>query len=559
MQNVKVIFLGGLGEVGRNCAAIEQDGRILIIDVGLMFPDHNMPGVDLVLPDFTYLLQRKNDIEAAIITHGHEDHMGALSYLLRDVSFPIYGSDLTLGLARNRIDEAGLLDRTEFRAVEDGDVRKIGPFNVEFVPVTHSVPHGFAIAVHTAQGVIFHTGDFKIDLNPIDGRRTDLARIGHIADTKGIRLLLSDSTNAEEEGNSMSESKVGGVLKEFFAKHKRQRIIVACFASHLHRVQQIVSAAIAEGRVIATLGRSMGKNVALAEEMGLLHIPKKSLVKIETIGDYPPEKVCVVSTGSQGEPLSALTLMASGQSRWLTLTEDDVVILSSHPIPGNEGSVGKVIDGLYRRGVEVVHSGLAPVHATGHARQEELKLMLSITRPEYFVPVHGEFRHLTNHCRIAMEMGVDPDNVLLAEDGDVVELSDDGVYFAGTVPAGYLYVDGTSEGQSSEVLRDRRILAEEGVVMVVVTLDTFRGEVAAAPEVYTRGWAFADEVGDIVPEAVVRVEKLLSNLDADALRDADNVRRLARKAVGSFVNSRTKRRPMIVPVVIEVSATTLGE
>lgn len=549
---MRLIFLGGLGEIGRNCAALEQDGRILLIDVGLMFPDINMPGVDLVLPDFTYLRENKDRIEAAVITHGHEDHMGALAYLLRDTTFPIYGSKLTLALSRNRIEEAGLLDRTSFNVVNDNETRRIGPFDVEFIPVTHSVPQGFALAIYTAQGVIFHTGDFKIDLTPIDGRRTNLTRIGAIADSHGIRLLLSDSTNAEEKGTTSSESEVGEVLRDFFREHHRQRIVVACFASHIHRVQQVIDAAVADGRVIATLGRSMGKNVSLGQDMGLLRIPSQSLVRIEKIGDYPPHKVCVISTGSQGEPMSALALMASGQSKWLDVGHDDVVILSSHPIPGNEGSVGKVIDGLYRRGAEVVHSGLAPVHASGHARVNELKTMLSVARPDYFIPVHGEFRHLTHHARIALEMGVVPDNVLIAEDGDVVELSDDGVDFAGQVPAGHLFVDGTTEDTSTGVLRDRRILAEEGVVMVVVTVDPIEGEIVSGPNIITRGWAYAAEAEDLLDEAADAVRAKLGEIDKAGLRDTDNLTRVARKSLGAFVSSRTRRKPMIVPVVVEV-------
>lgn len=549
---VRVIFLGGLGEIGRNCAVVEAEDRLLIIDVGLMFPDIDMPGVDLVLPDFTYLRENADRIEAAVITHGHEDHMGALSYLLRDVSFPIYSSQLTLNLARNRIEEAKLTDRTEFIAVKDGERRKIGPFDVEFIPVTHSVPHAFAVALHTPQGTILHTGDFKLDLTPIDGRRTELKAIGRIASENGIRLLLSDSTNAEEPGRTNSESNVREVLSDVIRKHRAQRIIVTCFASHLHRVQQVMDAAIADGRVIATLGRSMGKNVALAREMGLLHVPESSLIPIEKIKDYPDNKICIISTGSQGEPMSALTLMASGQSKWLELGDNDVVILSSHPIPGNESSVGKVIDGLYRRGAEVIHSGLTPVHASGHARQDELKTMINVASPEFFIPVHGEFRHLTHHSRVAMEMGVPASNVLLCEDGDVVELTNEGISFAGEVPSGYLFVDGSTSDSSTGVLRDRQILAQEGVVMVVVTIDVGHGQIVSGPEVFTRGWVYAPEQGDLVEEAQAAVAEKLAELDSTAIRDIEAVRRTSRKALGAFVSKRTQRKPMVVPVVMEV-------
>lgn len=549
---VRLIFLGGLGEIGRNCAAIEQDGRLLLIDVGLMFPDTDMPGVDLVLPDFTYLRENADRIEGAVITHGHEDHAGALSYLLREIPFPIYSSALSLALAKNRIEEAGLLDRTTLIPVQDNERRKIGPFDVEFIPVTHSVPHAFAVAFHTPQGVVFHTGDFKLDLTPIDGRRTELSRIGEIASSVGIRLLLSDSTNAEEPGFTQSESRVGETLRDFFGEHREQRIVVACFASHIHRVQQVADAAIAHGRKVITLGRSMGKNVALAREMGLLNIPDHALAPIEDVNKYKPHEICVISTGSQGEPMSALALMASGQSKWLDINEDDVVILSSHPIPGNETSVGKVIDGLYRRGAEVVHSGLAPVHASGHARQQELKTMISVAKPEFFVPVHGEFRHLTHHTRIAAEMGVAPDNILLCEDGDVIELTDGGLNFVGQVPSGYLYVDGSTSDVGSGVLRDRQVLAKEGVVMVVVTVDVTQGVVVSGPEVFTRGWVYAPEAEDLLDEARSVVRAKLDELDHEGMREMDTVRRVIRRALGAFVSERTRRRPMIVPVVMEV-------
>ncbi len=506
---VRITFLGGLGEIGRNCAIVEQDDRLMILDCGLMFPDAEMLGVDLVLPDFTWLRENADRVEGCIITHGHEDHMGGLSYLLRDLSFPIYGSHLTLGLAKNRIEEAGLLGRTELIPVVDGERRRIGPFDCEFIPVTHSVPHGFATAFHTPQGVILHSGDFKIDLTPVDGRCTDLARIGAIAAGPGIRLLLSDSTNAEEPGHTASETSVGKVLRTLFAEHADKRIITACFASHIHRVQQIADAAVANGRVVATLGRSMAKNVALARQMGLLTIPDDSLVDIERIGDHDPRRVCVISTGSQGEPMSALSLMAAGENKWLKVGDGDTIIISAHAIPGNEYSVNKVIDGLYRLGAEVVHSGLADVHVTGHAKSEELKTLLSLAQPAHFIPVHGEFRHLTHHARLAIEMGVPENNVLLAEDGDVIELSDDGIDFVASVPAGYLYVDGIVGDVGHGVLRDRRVLSEEGVIVVVVTVDVKSGELLARPEIITKGWVFAPEAEALLEEARQRVVETL--------------------------------------------------
>ena len=549
---VRIYFLGGLGEIGRNCAVLEQDDRLLLLDCGLMFPEVDMPGVDLVLPDFTFLRDNAERIEACLLTHGHEDHVGALSFLLREVSFPIYGSALTLGLARNRIEEQGLMDRTELIPLVDGERRRVGPFDFEVIPVTHSVPHGFATAFYTSQGVVLHSGDFKLDLTPVDGRLTDLGRIGAIADEHGIRVLLSDSTNAEEAGHTKSESSVGRVLQDLFEEHKGKRIVTACFASHLHRIQQIADAAVATGRTVATLGRSMGKNVALAREMGLLRITDERLVDIEKISGLDPGDVCVISTGSQGEPMSALALMAAGENKWLKIGDGDVVILSSHAIPGNEYDVNKVIDGLYRLGAEVVHSGIADVHVSGHGQQEELKTLLSVARPEFFIPVHGEFRHLTHHARLAMQMGVAQSNVLLAEDGDVVELTDAGADFIEEVPAGFLYVDGIVGDVGHGVLRDRRVLGEEGVVVVVVTVDARTGEVVSGPEVLTRGWVYAPEADDLLEEARQAVLQSLKEAAAEGATDFETLRRHVRQAAGRFVNERTRRRPMIVPVVMEV-------
>ncbi len=423
---VRVIFLGGLGEIGRNCACIEIDGRIIVLDCGIMFPDQDMPGVDLVLPDFTYLRERADQVDGVVLTHGHEDHTGGLAYLLRDLKAPIYGTELTIGLARHRVEEAGLADRTKFVIVKDGERLRVGPCDVEFIPTTHSVPDACAIAFHTPQGVILHSGDFKIDLQPVDGRRTDLARMGEIAQTDKIRLLLSDSTNAEEPGFTASESSVGVTLRRVFAEHPGKRIIVACFASHLHRVQQIIDAATANGRKVCTLGRSMGKNVELGTRLGMINIPSGYQVDIEHVDTVPPGEMCVISTGSQGEPMSALSLMATGDNKWLRVGEGDVVVISAHPIPGNEWSVGRVIDELHRRGAEVVHSGREAVHVSGHAKAGELQTLMQVTKPECFVPVHGEYRHLVHHARIGLSMGIPAANVLLCEDGDTVQLNANG-------------------------------------------------------------------------------------------------------------------------------------
>ncbi len=550
-SSVRIAFLGGLGEIGRNCMVVEQDDQLLLIDFGLMFPEADMHGIDLVLPDFSYLRDNAERIVGCVATHGHEDHVGGLQFLLREVSFPIYGSAVTLGLARHRIEEAGLLGKTDFVVVKDGERRQIGPFDVEFIPVTHSVPHAHAIALHTPQGVILHSGDFKLDLTPVDGRRTDLARLGEIAKSEGVRLLMCDSTNAEEKGHAPSERSVGAALRALFVQQRGRRVITASFASHIHRIQQIIEAAVDDGRVVATLGMSMKKNVRMARDLGLLKVPDSALVDIDEIDKYPPEKVCVISTGSQGEPMSALALLARGDSKFLKVGEHDTVILSSHAIPGNESNVNRVIDGLLRAGAQVIHSGIADVHATGHAQADELKTYLSIVQPEWFVPIHGEYRHLVAHAKLGETMGVPANRVLLCEDGDVLEITSEGVAPAGRVPAGYLYVDGIVGDVGQGVLRDRRVLAEEGVVVVVVTVDVQRGEVLTGPEIITRGWVYAPEAEDLLDEACDRVAQALEESLAKGVRDVDQLEREVRKITGKFVSERTKRRPMIVPVVME--------
>lgn len=551
--DVKVTFLGGLGEIGRNCAIVEQDDQMVILDCGLMFPNADMPGVDLVLPDLSYIKENSEKLVGCVLTHGHEDHTGALSFLLRDIDrvLPIYGSALSLGLASNRIEEAGLSDRCEFIVVSDLERRRIGPFDVEFIPVTHSVPNSFALAFYTAQGVILHSGDFKVDLSPVDGRTTDLARIGAIASNHGIRLLLSDSTNAEEEGRSESESEVGKTLARLFGLNRDRRIVVTCFASHIHRIQQVANVAVASGRRIFTLGRSMGKNIALARSLGLLSIPDDYLFDIDHVSKYPANEVCIISTGSQGEPMSALSLMAAGENKWLKLEEDDMVIISADVIPGNESAVCKVIDGLYRRGASVVHAGVEKVHTSGHAKSDELKILLSIAKPEYFIPVHGEFRHLFNHTMIAKEMGVIQGNILLCEDGDVISISDEGMDFGGEVPAGYLYVDGVVGDINRGVLRDRKALSQEGVIVVVVTVNIKTGELVTGPEIITRGWIHADEAEGLLEEAKLEVKSSIASVAVQDALDLDTLRRHVRSALAKYVNKKTKRRPMIVPVVLE--------
>jgi ribonuclease J len=517
-----------------------------------MFPDADMAGVDLVLPDFTYLRENAERVVGVVATHGHEDHVGAISHLLREIPLKIIGSALTLGIARNRIEEARLVDRADFVTVADGDRIDVGPFDLEFFPVTHSVPHGFATAIHTPQGVILHTGDFKLDMTPVDGRLTDLAGLGHLAKEEGVRLLLADSTNAEEAGFSASETSIGRSIDDLFRARAGRRIVVACFASHIHRIQQIADAAIGCGRIVATLGRSMNKNVALARDLGLLHIPSDKLRAIEDVGDVPPDKLCIISTGSQGEPMSALALMASGENRWLTIEKGDCIILSSHPIPGNESDVSKVIDGLYRKGAEVVHSGVANVHATGHAKSEELKVIHSIVQPEWFIPVHGEYRHLAEHARLATRMGTKADRVLLCQDGDQVVLDDQGLRRGDRVPAGYIYVDGTVGALDHSVLAERRVLGQEGFISTVITVaaDGSRLTLLREPEILSRGWVHGPEGEQLRKEATLTVSDAVEQALADGARTRGQLERAARRALGRFVSQRTRLRPMIVPLVL---------
>jgi len=549
---VRIVFLGGLGEIGRNCACIEVEGQILVLDCGIMFPDPDMPGVDLVLPDFSYLRENADRVVAVVLTHGHEDHTGGLAFLLRDLEVPIYGSELSVGLARNRIEEAGLAGRAHYVTVADGERRRIGPCDVDFIPVTHSVPSAFALAFHTPQGVILHSGDFKLDLQPVDGRRTDLARIGALASEHGIRLLLADSTNAEEPGFTPSESTVGTTMRRVFLERAGRRIVVACFASHIHRVQQVIDAAVGSGRKVATLGRSMGKNVELARRLGLLDVADGVLVDIDDIDSLSDGQICVISTGSQGEPMSALSLMATGDNKRFRIEAGDVVVISAHPIPGNEWSVGRVIDDLHRRGAEVVHSGSEAVHVSGHARQGELRTLLSVAQPENFIPVHGEYRHMVHHAALARSMGVLSDHVLLCEDGDAVLLDGSGLRRDGTVPGGYLYVDGTVGDVGHGVLRDRKALAEEGVVMVVVTVDFHRGTLSGSPQIATKGWVHAPEAEALLDEAGKVVAAAVERAMAEGARDSEVLSRHVRKALGKLVGERTRRRPMIVPIVMVV-------
>jgi ribonuclease J len=531
-------------------AVLEVDGRALVIDCGLSFPKHELPGIDLVLPDFQYLRERADDIEAVVLTHGHEDHIGAVPYLLREFSVPVYGSPLTLALLEGKLEEHGVQDRTELRPLEPGRTVTAGPFTMRFIRVTHSIPDGLAVAVDTAFGTVLHTGDFKLDQTPLDGRPTDLAALAEEA-RRGVHLLLSDSTNAEEPGFVPSERTIGPVLHDIVQSAPRL-VVLACFASHIHRIQQAVNAARSNRRVVSILGRSMHQSVAAARRLGHLDLPEQDVVPIEQLADLDPRNVVVISTGSQGEPLSALSLMAAREHKWVKLQPEDSVVLSSSMIPGNEPAINRVIDGLYRLGATVFHVPAAPVHVSGHAAAEELRFMLNILRPRWFIPIHGEFRHLFHHAELAREVGMAPERVIVAQDGDLVEIGEE-VRIAGQVPAGMTFVDGLGIGDvGAAVLRDRRKLSADGVVVVVVGIDAHRGGVVAGPDLVNRGFVFDETSGDILEAGRQRVMLALKETAADGVTDQTVLTQAIRRALGRYFYEVTQRKPVIIPVIMEV-------
>ena len=549
----RVVFLGGVGEVGRNMACVELDDRILIVDVGLSFPHAEMPGIDLVLPDFEYVRERFDDVEAIVLTHGHQDHIGALPYLLRDYDgppLPVYGTAFTLALLEGQLEEHEVRDRAEFRQVMPGEAAIAGPFSMRFLRVTHSIPDGMAVVIDTPYGSILHTGDFKIDQTPLDGRATDLHALAEEAG-RGVHLLLSDSTNAEEAGYTDSERSVGPVLQDIIARAP-QLVVVACFSSHIHRIQQVVNAARGDERVVAFLGRSMHQSVEAARRLGILHVPETDVIPIEEVEHRDPSRVVVICTGSQGEPFSALSLMAAREHKWVKLKEGDNVVLSSSLIPGNEPAIHRVIDGLYRTGADVFHLPAYPVHASGHAAAEELRLMLSLVRPRWFIPIHGERRHLSHHAKIATEVGIAADHVLICEDGDIVDVGEK-VEVVGRAPAGMTFVDGLGIGDVGEVvLRDRRKLSGDGVVVVVVAVDAHHGQVLSGPDIVNRGFVFDETSRDILEEARERVMLSLKDSAAAEVVDRGVLEQNIRRVLGKFFYEVTQRKPVILPVIVEV-------
>ncbi len=546
----RLVFLGGLGEVGRNMAALEMGGRILIIDTGLSFPGDDMPGIDLVLPDWEYLRQRRDRIDGVVLTHGHEDHVGALPYLLRETELDVYATDLTLALIGPKLEEHEVVDRARTHPIAAGGEATIGSFHARFHRVTHSIPDGVAVAVDTPFGTLLHTGDFRLDPTPIDNRLTDLQGIGDEGH-RGVHLLLSDSTGAERPGTVPSERTVGPVIREIVEGAPRL-VVAACFASHIHRIQQICDAAKAAGRKVAFLGRSMLNAVEQAGALGHLRVAEEEVVGIERLAELDPRDVCVVSTGSQGEPLSALALMAAREHKYVKLEEGDTVILSASVIPGNEVAINRVIDGLYRTGAEVHHVGIVPVHVSGHAAGDELKMMLNLVRPRWFIPVHGERRHLANHARLAREVGIPEERILVCEDGDVAEIGDS-VRLVEHIQAGMTLVDGLGIGDvGHEVLRDRRKLAGDGVVVVVVTADAHTGEVLAGPDIITRGFVHDETSEEILEKARHRTLASLKEVEAEVVGDPAILKQHIRRTLGKYFFEVIQRKPIIVPVIMEV-------
>ncbi|PUA79183.1 ribonuclease J [Nocardioides currus] len=545
---LRVIPLGGLGEVGRNMTVFEYADRLLVVDCGVLFPEDHHPGVDLILPDFDPIRDRLDQVEALVLTHGHEDHIGATPYLLRERGdIPLVGSELTLALLGSKLREHRLKE-TVHHVVAEGETITFGPFVLEFVAVNHSIPDALAVVIRTGAGVVLHTGDFKMDQLPLDGRITDLNEFARLGD-EGVDLFMTDSTNAEVPGFTTHEKEIGPVLDRVFAK-SRQRIIVASFASHIHRVQQVIDAAVANDRKIAYVGRSMVRNMAIAKELGYLHVPAGVLVDAKELADLPPHRQVLISTGSQGEPMSALSRIANRSHAFVHLEAGDTVILASSLIPGNENAVYRVINGLSRWGANIVHKGNAMVHVSGHASAGELLYCYNIVKPRNVLPIHGEIRHMRANAALAVATGVPAERVLMAEDGVVVDLVDGVAKIAGKVECGYVFVDGSTVGGdiTESSVKDRRILGEEGFITVIVVVDSVTGKVSGGPEITARGFAEEESTFDSIKQPIIDA---LAQSAADGGVDTYQMQQTVRRVVGRWVNKTHRRRPMIIPVVIE--------
>jgi len=550
-KKLKVIPLGGLQEIGKNITAFEYGDDILVVDCGLAFPEDDMLGIDLVIPDYTYLQKNKEKVKGVVLTHGHEDHIGGMPYLLKEINVPVYSTRLTLGLLQYKLEEHGLLKSTKLVNVEPGETVEIGIFKVEFIRSTHSIADSVALAIHTPVGVVIHTSDFKIDYTPIQGEAIDLARFSELG-KKGVLLLMCDSTNVEHEGYSMSERTVGESFEEIFMKAK-SRILVACFASHVHRVQQVVNASEKFGRKVAVVGRSMVNTVNVAKELGYLHIPEGMLVDIDLIDKYPPEKMVIITTGSQGEPMSALARIAASEHRKVEIMPGDLVIISASPIPGNEKPVFRVINELFKKGAEVIYESLAEIHVSGHACAEELKLMHNLVKPKFFMPVHGEYRHLKQHAILAHKMGMPMENIFIMETGKVLELTQNTARINGSVPAGRILVDGLGVGDvGNVVLRDRKHLSQDGLIVIVITVEKGSGAVIAGPDVISRGFVYVREADDLMENVKEIIRKSLIKCEERRKHDWSSKKSIIKEDLRDYLYEKTKRKPMILPIIMEI-------
>ncbi|WP_310794982.1 ribonuclease J [Desulfofundulus thermocisternus] len=546
-----LIPLGGLGEIGKNMMAVRFGENILVIDCGLMFPEEEMLGIDVVIPDITYLLENKDAVRGIVLTHGHEDHIGALPYVLKQLNVPIYGTRLTLGLLQGKLKEQGVAGEANMHVVKPRDTVTIGPFKVEFIRVSHSIPDAVAVAVHTPVGVIVHTGDFKIDQTPVDGEVTDFYRFAQLGE-RGVLVLLSDSTNVERPGYTMSERMVGATFDDIF-RQARERIIIATFASNVHRLQQAITTAYRYDRKVAIIGRSMINVASIAHELGYLHVPEGTLVELEEANRLPKNKVVFLCTGSQGEPMSALTRMALGDHRQVEILSGDTIIISATPIPGNEKLVARIIDQLFKQGAHVIYEAVSGTHVSGHPSQEELKLMINLVKPRFFVPVHGEYRMLIKHAELARSMGIPAENIFVAENGQVLEFTRRSGRIAGRVTAGRVLVDGLGVGDVGNiVLRDRRQLSQDGILIVVVTINRELGQVMAGPDIVSRGFVYVRESEQLMEEARQRVKEALEKCNDRGLSEWAAIKAQVRDVLGKFLYEKTRRRPMILPIIMEV-------
>lgn len=549
---VKIIPLGGLNEIGKNFTVIECSNDMFVIDCGLAFPDSEMPGVDIVIPDFSYVEKNQEKLRGVVLTHGHEDHIGGLPYFLKKFNVPVYGTRLTLGLVEGKLKEHGLLGTVKLNVVTPRQTVKLGCMAVEFIRVNHSIPDAVGMAIHTPAGVLIHTGDFKVDYTPIEGDIIDLPRFAELGN-KGVLALMADSTNAERPGYTMSERKVGESFVKLFNKAEGKRIIIATFASNVHRVQQIINNAVTHGRKVAVSGRSMVNVISKGIELGYLKVPDGVLVDIDTISRYAPEKMVIVTTGSQGEPMSALTRMSANEHRNVTITPMDFIIISANPIPGNEKYVTKVVNDLMRLGAEVIYESMYEVHVSGHACQEEQKLLLSITKPKFFIPVHGEYKHLMKHRDTALSVGIPESNIIIADIGNVIETDGVDMKITGQVPAGKVLVDGLGVGDvGAIVLRDRKHLAQDGLIIAVATIDRASGDILAGPDVVSRGFVYVRESEELMAEA----QKLLTETLQDCLdrnmKDWNTIKGRMKDNLSDFIFTKTKRSPMILPIIMEL-------